>query len=87
MKQTWSLDDYLIYVGGINGTKSDNSEKTGFGRVCNEISMDRGTAGGNLGTSGSDVFLKQVGSREHCEEGSVKPCRNAGRNMQSCGTN
>lgn len=83
----WSLDDYLIYVGGISGSKSDNNEKTGFRRVCPEISMDGGITRGNFGSSGGDVLFEQGGSREHSPEGSVKPWRDAGGNMQPCGKN
>ena len=81
MNQIWSLDDYLIYVGGISGAKSDHNEKTGFRRVCPKVPVDRGITGGDFGPSGSDFFLKQGGSREHSKEGSVNPCCNAGGNM------
>lgn len=73
-----SLDDYLVCVGGINGSKkSDNNKKTRFGCICDEVSMGERKSGGNFGTPGSNVFSDKGRNGTHHKVQFVKPCRNA----------
>lgn len=90
MNQIWSLDDYLIYVGGISGTtKSDNDKAESTRRICVSSCDIHGS--GNTGKQGfgpeSHFHSEQEGSRGSGKEGFVNPCCNAGRILYDGGTN